>query len=98
VVDRTLAIHNYIIKLTALGKNNNNQLWLIRTTLGTDKLFIASIFMLNINYTQQYTLCKLLIVFIFMLNINYTQQYKVGMLRIVFIFMWNIIIILSSIG
>ena len=34
--------------------------------------------MLNINYTQQYKLCKLLIVFIFLLNINYTQQYKLG--------------------
>ena len=39
-------------------------------------IFIVIIFILTINYTQQYKLGKLLIVFIFMLIINYTQQYK----------------------
>jgi hypothetical protein len=51
---------------------------------------IACIFMLNINYGQQYKLGKLLIVFILMFNINYIQQYKLSKLLIVCIFMLNI--------
>ena len=35
-------------------------------------IFIVIIFILTINYTQQYKLGKLLIVFISILNINYT--------------------------
>ena len=64
--------------------------FIVKISQEKDMFLLIVIFILTINYTQQYKLGKLLIVSIFMLNINYTQQFKLGKLIIVFIFMLNI--------